>query len=127
MPYELSSREARIFLQPCRLGRCTGRAVALESSLGIEEALPVDHHREHPSKPEQPDDGFDEGQRDTLRGNEAEPEPRFSRGQEKTGLTPEKLEHEDFARGQDSDVPTPEQEVERRFSEGQEKLPHKKV
>jgi hypothetical protein len=86
----------------------------------------VDHHREHPSKPEQPEDGFDEGQRDTRR-SEPEPEPRFSRGQERTGPTPEKLEHEDFARGQDSDVPTPEKEVERRFSEGQEKLPHKKV
>ena len=82
----------------------------------------MDHHRNHPGGPQQPDDGFDEGQRKTPR--EPEPEPRFSRGQEKEGDMPEKRRHEDFARGQDSDEQTPEKVVERRFSEGQEKRRH---
>ncbi|MGH2750279.1 MAG: hypothetical protein ACRDK3_05320 [Actinomycetota bacterium] len=68
----------------------------------------MDHHREHPAKGIQPDDGFEEGQRVSPRDADDEAEPRFSRGQEKTGLTPEKVKHEDFARGQDSDVPTVE-------------------
>jgi hypothetical protein len=87
----------------------------------------MDHHREHPAKPTQPEDGFEEGQRVTTRDDEDEAEPRFSRGQEKAGPTPEKFKHDDFARGQDSDLRTREKEKEGRFSEGQEKLPHKDV
>jgi hypothetical protein len=91
------------------------------------ERKTMDHHREHPAKDVQPEDGFDEGQRDTPRDLDDEAEPRFSRGQEEKGVTPEKLRHEDFARGQDSDLPTPEKEKEGRFSEGQEERPHRDV
>ena len=87
----------------------------------------MDHHREHPAKAIQPEDGFDEGQRVTPGMARMKPSLASVVDKEKAGPTPEKLKHDDFARGQDSDLPTLEKEKEGRFSEGQEKLPHKDV
>jgi len=80
----------------------------------------MDHHKEHPARPEQTEHGWEEGQERTD-APESDREGRFSRGQEERPETPEKDSHRRFSEGQEEDSPAaPEKNVERRFSEGQE-------
>ena len=80
---------------------------------------------EHPAAPEQPDDGFAEGEASPEVFPEDEEIGRFSEGQE---LLPEadleKEHHGRFSEGQE-ELPEadPEKHEERRFSEGQDHQP----
>jgi hypothetical protein len=81
---------------------------------------PTPEPLEHPAAPEQPEDGFAEG--------EASPEEetvgRFSEGEELLPDSPEKHHHGRFSEGQE-ELPEadPEKHEERRFSEGQDHQP----
>jgi hypothetical protein len=80
---------------------------------------------EHPAKPEQPAEGFGEGQDNPEEFPEDEEVGRFSEGQEDLPDTEdEKLHHGRFSEGQE-DLPEedPEKHEERRFSEGQDEEP----
>ncbi|HEX2049350.1 MAG TPA: hypothetical protein VHJ34_01815 [Actinomycetota bacterium] len=83
--------------------------------------MTVTHDR--PASPEQPHDGFDEGQERLPDTPEDEREGRFSTGQEELPHRPH--EHKGrFSEGEQERLPdTPEKDVERRFSEGQEHTP----
>ncbi|MEA2254048.1 MAG: hypothetical protein QOG35_93 [Solirubrobacteraceae bacterium] len=83
-------------------------------------------HHEHPAQPQQPEDGFEEGQADREAFPEDERVGRFSEGQEELPEDdPEKHRLGRFSEGQE-DLPEddPEKLEEGRFSEGQEQLPH---
>ena len=77
---------------------------------------------EHPAQPEQPADGFAEGEDNPEAFPEDEKVGRFSKGQEDLPVEdPEKVHHGRFSEGQE-DLPEedPEKHEERRFSEGQD-------
>ncbi len=80
---------------------------------------------EHPASPEQPDDGFAEGEASPKVFPEDEEVRRFSEGQEELpDVDPEKQHHGRFSEGQE-ELPEedPEKHEERRFSEGQDHQP----
>jgi hypothetical protein len=86
---------------------------------------PFPEPTEHPAQPEQPEDGFEEGQA----AREAFPEEdervgRFSEGKEAFPDSAEKHHHGRFSEGQE-ELPEEdlEKHVERRFSEGQDVQP----
>jgi len=85
---------------------------------------PIPEPTEHPAKPEQPREGFDEGQGDRADFPEDERVGRFSEGEELLPDSPEKHHHGRFSEGQE-ELPEedPEKHVERRFSEGQDAQP----
>jgi hypothetical protein len=86
--------------------------------------MPIDPS-EHPAKPEQPQEGFAEGQAAPEEFPENEEVRRFSEGQEDLPAEdPEKLEHGRFSKGQE-ELPEedPEKHEEGRFSEGQDMEP----
>ena len=77
---------------------------------------------EHPASPEQPADGFAEGEASPEVFPEDEAVRRFSEGQEDLpDVDPEKQPHGRFSEGQE-ELPEedPEKHEERRFSEGQD-------
>lgn len=80
---------------------------------------------EHPAKPEQPEDGFAEGEANPSEHPEDEAVGRFSEGQEDLPEDdPEKIHHGRFSEGQEElGEDDPEKHEERRFSEGQDDLP----
>jgi hypothetical protein len=80
---------------------------------------------EHPAKPEQPQDGFAEGEASPGEYPEDEAVGRFSEGQEDLPEDgPEKLHHGRFSEGQEElGEEDPEKHEERRFSEGQDAEP----
>ena len=80
---------------------------------------------EHPGKPEQPEEGFAEGEKQPEAFPEDEEVGRFSEGQEDLPEDdPEKIHHGRFSEGQE-ELPEedPEKHEERRFSEGQDAEP----
>jgi hypothetical protein len=80
---------------------------------------------EHPAQPEQPQDGFAEGEARPDEFPEDEEVGRFSEGQEELPADdPEKIHHGRFSEGQE-ELPEddPEKHEERRFSEGQDEEP----
>ena len=86
---------------------------------------PTPEHLKHPAQPEQPEDGFAEGEASPEVFPEDEAVRRFSEGQEE--LPDEDLEkqhHGRFSEGQE-ELPEedPEKHEERRFSEGQDHQP----
>jgi hypothetical protein len=85
---------------------------------------PIPEPFEHPAKPEQPEDGFAEGQDAPEIFPEDERVGRFSEGEEELPDSPEKHHHGRFSEGQE-ELPEedPEKHVERRFSEGQDEQP----
>jgi len=85
---------------------------------------PIPEPTEHPAQPEQPQEGFDEGQSDRPDFPEDERVGRFSEGEEVLPDSPEKHEHGRFSEGQE-ELPEEdiEKHVERRFSEGQDSQP----
>jgi hypothetical protein len=75
--------------------------------------------RDHPAQPQQPDEGYAEGQEVKPDTAEEERVRDYAEGQE---VAP----HEDlgrFSEGQEDEPETPDKVVERRFSEGQEIAP----
>ena len=76
---------------------------------------------EHPASPEQPTEGFDEGQSNREEFPDDKRVGRFSAGEEELPDSPEKHHRGRFSEGQE-DLPEedPEKHVERRFSEGQD-------
>jgi hypothetical protein len=79
---------------------------------------------ERPAKPEQPDDGFAEGEASPETYPEDERVGRFSEGEEVLPDDPEKDHHGRFSEGQEElGEEDPEKHVERRFSEGQDHQP----
>ncbi|HEX7299916.1 MAG TPA: hypothetical protein VF257_13030 [Solirubrobacteraceae bacterium] len=80
---------------------------------------------ERPAKPEQPEDGFAEGEANPEAYPEDERVGRFSLGEEQLGEDdPEKHRHGRFSEGQEElGEEDPEKHVERRFSEGQDHQP----
>jgi hypothetical protein len=86
--------------------------------------MPTDPN-EHPAQPEQPDEGFGEGQEDAAAFPEDEKVGRFSEGEEQLPEdVPEKLHHGRFSEGEEQ-LPedTPEKHEEGRFDEGQTDTP----
>jgi hypothetical protein len=85
---------------------------------------PIPEPTEHPAKPEQPDDGFEEGQGAREVFPEDERVGRFSQGEELLPDSPDKHHHGRFSEGQE-ELPEedPDKHVERRFSEGQDVQP----
>jgi hypothetical protein len=80
---------------------------------------------EHPGQPEQPDEGFAEGEDNPAAFPEDEAVGRFSEGQEDLPAEDaEKVHRGRFSEGQE-DLPAedPEKHEERRFSEGQDEQP----
>ena len=80
---------------------------------------------EHPAGPEQPADGFAEGEASPEVFPEDEAVRRFSEGQEDVpDVDPETQHHGRFSEGQE-ELPEedPEKHEERRFSEGQDHQP----
>ena len=80
---------------------------------------------EHPAQPEQPEDGFAEGEASPEVFPEDEEVRRFSEGQEELPEQDlEKQHHGRFSEGQE-ELPEedPEKHEERRFSEGQDHQP----
>jgi hypothetical protein len=80
---------------------------------------------ERPAAPEQPADGFAEGEATPEVFPEDEAVRRFSEGQEELpDVDPEKQHHGRFSEGQE-ELPEvdPEKHEERRFSEGQDHQP----
>jgi hypothetical protein len=80
---------------------------------------------EHPAQPEQPEDGFAEGEDNPEAFPEDEEVGRFSEGQEELPAEDlEKVHRGRFSEGQE-DLPEedPEKHEERRFSEGQDAEP----
>ncbi len=80
---------------------------------------------EHPGKPEQPEDGFAEGEASPAEYPDDEAVGRFSEGQEDLpDSDPEKIHHGRFSEGQEElGEEDPEKHEERRFSEGQDAEP----
>jgi hypothetical protein len=86
---------------------------------------PIPEPFEHPAKPEQPTEGFDEGQGAREAFPEDEEVGRFSEGQEELPeVDPEKQVEGRFSEGQE-ELPEedPEKHIEGRFSEGQDAQP----
>jgi hypothetical protein len=86
---------------------------------------PIPEPFEHPAKPEQPEEGFDEGQSNREAFPDDERVGRFSEGQEELPeADPEKHIEGRFSEGQE-ELPEddPEKHIERRFSEGQDEQP----
>jgi hypothetical protein len=85
---------------------------------------PIPEPFEHPAQPEQPTEGFDEGQSAREVFPEDERVGRFSQGEELLPDSPDKHHHGRFSEGQE-ELPEedPEKHVERRFSEGQDVQP----
>ena len=85
---------------------------------------PTPEPLEHPASPEQPRDGFAEGEATPEVFPEDERVGRFSEGEELLPDTPEKHHHGRFSEGQE-ELPEvdPEKHEERRFSEGQDHEP----
>jgi hypothetical protein len=86
--------------------------------------MPIDPN-ERPAKPEQPNEGYGEGQEDAAAFPEDETVGRFSEGEEQLPPdAPEKLHHGRFSEGEEQ-LPeaTPEKHTEGRFSEGQDHQP----
>jgi hypothetical protein len=85
---------------------------------------PIPEPTEHPAQPEQPEDGFEEGQGAREVFPEDERVGRFSEGEEILPDSADKHHHGRFSEGQE-DLPEedPEKHVERRFSEGQDAQP----
>jgi hypothetical protein len=85
---------------------------------------PIPEPLEHPAKPEQPEDGFAEGEATPEVFPEDERVGRFSEGEELLPDSAEKHQHGRFSEGQE-ELPEadPEKHVERRFSEGQDHEP----
>jgi len=85
---------------------------------------PVPDPFEHPASPEQPREGFAEGQSDRDAFPENERVGRFSEGEEELPDTAEKHQRGRFSEGQE-ELPEadPEKHLERRFSEGQDEQP----
>jgi hypothetical protein len=85
---------------------------------------PIPEPFEHPAKPEQPEEGFDEGQSNRVAFPEDERVGRFSQGEEELPDSPEKHRRGRFSEGQE-ELPEqdPEKHLERRFSEGQDEQP----
>ena len=82
-------------------------------------------HGERPASPEQPEDGFAEGEATPEAFPEDEAVRRFSEGQEELpDADLEKQQHGRFSEGQE-ELPEsdPEKHEERRFSEGQDHEP----
>jgi hypothetical protein len=78
----------------------------------------------HPAKPEQPREGFDEGESNREAFPEDQRVGRFSDGEELLPDTPEKEQRGRFSEGQEElGEEDPEKHVERRFSEGQDLEP----
>jgi hypothetical protein len=80
---------------------------------------------EHPGQPEQPREGFAEGEARPDEFPEDEEVGRFSEGQEELPAEDaEKVHHGRFSEGQE-ELPEedPEKHEERRFSEGQDEEP----
>jgi hypothetical protein len=80
---------------------------------------------EHPAKPEQPEDGYAEGEANPEEYPEDEAVGRFSEGQEDLPRDEaEKVHHGRFSEGQEElGEEDPEKHEERRFSEGQDDEP----
>ena len=80
---------------------------------------------EHPGKPEQPEEGYAEGEANPAEYPEDEAVGRFSEGQEDLPeADAEKIHHGRFSEGQEElGEEDPEKHEERRFSEGQDHLP----
>jgi hypothetical protein len=85
---------------------------------------PIPEPTEHPAQPEQPKDGFAEGESSPEIFPEDERVGRFSEGEEELPDSPDKHHHGRFSEGQE-ELPEadPEKHVERRFSEGQDAQP----
>lgn len=86
--------------------------------------MPIDPN-EHPAKPDQPQEGFAEGESKPEEFPEDEEVGRFSEGQEELAADdPEKVHQGRFSEGQE-ELPEddPEKHEERRFSEGQDEQP----
>jgi hypothetical protein len=85
---------------------------------------PLPEPFERPASPEQPGEGFDEGQSNREAFPEDQRVGRFSQGDEELPDTPEKHHHGRFSEGQEE---LPEEDIEkhleRRFSEGQDEQP----
>ena len=81
----------------------------------------VEH--EHPGRPEQPDEGFEQGFEQVPDTPEEQLEPNFARGIAEE-VPPGTEHHGRFSEGQEQ-LPEddPEKHVERRFSEGIEQSP----
>jgi hypothetical protein len=86
---------------------------------------PTPERSGRPSDPEQPNEGFAEGEASPETYPEDEHVGRFSEGQEDLGeADPEKHHHGRFSEGQEElGEEDPEKHLERRFSEGQDHLP----
>ena len=86
---------------------------------------PTPRPPEHPAAPEQPDDGFAEGEASPEAFPEEAAVPRFSEGQEELPeADPEKEHHGRFSEGEEELAEEdPEKHEERRFSEGQDHQP----
>jgi hypothetical protein len=85
---------------------------------------PPPEHSERPADPEQPEDGFAEGQARPDEFPDEERIGRFSEGEEVLPDSPEKEHHGRFSEGQEElGEEDPEKHVERRFSEGQDHQP----
>jgi hypothetical protein len=80
--------------------------------------------REHPAQPEQPDEGFAEGQEEAPRTPQEEHVGDFAEGQEVSPRTEEEEHIGRFSEGQELEGETPEKDIERRFSEGQDAGPN---
>ena len=81
---------------------------------------PDDRNRVEPARPQQPDEGFAEGQEREPRTPDEEREPDFAGGEHQL---PDDEEPRRFSEGQEKEPDTPDKTVERRFSEGQEISP----
>jgi hypothetical protein len=86
--------------------------------------MPIDPN-EHPGQPEQPQEGYAEGEKNPEAFPEDEEVGRFSEGVEELPADdPEKIHRGRFSEGEE-ELPEedPEKHEERRFSEGQDHLP----
>jgi hypothetical protein len=93
-----------------------------EDLRAAEEAAAERIEHEHPARPEQTDEGFEQGydqERDTP---EEELEPNYARGISREDA-PGTERHGRFSEGQEQLPDSPEKQVERRFSEGIERSP----
>jgi hypothetical protein len=79
-----------------------------------------DRNTFEPARPEQPDEGFGEGQQHKPRTPDDEREPDFAEGMHEL---PDDERPRRFSEGQEELPETPDKVVERRFSEGQEISP----
>jgi len=82
--------------------------------------MTTDRNRDEPARPEQPDEGFAEGQKRKPDTPDEERERDFAEGMHE--LPPDE-EPRRFSEGQEELPDSPDKHVERRFSEGQEVSP----